>query len=1002
MRELVSMFNPSLINLDKDRSLYDNAEEMVDVLTSQQGDSWKLVLLFVQMDSLCICPEQVSQSVDEAVHQVEKALDLLKSQLKKSIVSVAVWDKSGKSENMQQDRVCPCDEKRASGERRLLKAILPQLLQDALHRHLVAKGYYSDNEDFTVVLQRAPVSADLPATESRVVSVDESVHMNDLALQLWSNLAHPYLRTERNSPSESFSTIEDLIMGTELPCEERSPSPVPPTSVHEVRPADIKVVAAVGDSLTAGNGLGAGPNNLLEVLVQYRGLSWSVGGDMNISHVTTLPNILKEFNSNVTGFSVDKGKETSSNAFLNQAVAGAKADGLLGQAKVLVERMKTDPRIDFQADWKVITMFIGGNDLCDSCKNALYFSADNFQKHVKEALDYFHQEVPRAIVNLIEPLHILPLRQLHQDHTLKCPTWLVDILCPCVITPRPHSEAERRMEDLNRHYQLSIHDLIESGRYDTHDNFTVVIQPFLRDIIVPLLPDGRPDRSYFTPDCFHLSQKSHTQMARALWNNMLEPLGDKTHNQDFASGLNLTCPTQSSPFIRTYRNSDYIYQGPKPTPPPVTNWGRDFSCKDVAPSASVPTSVHKLRPADIKVVAALGDSITAGRAAKAKTYGNLKTEYRGVSWSIGGDSDLKTITTIPNILKSFNPSVHGFSKGQGSLQKGFNMATSEAQTSAIPGQVSSLIQAMKNSKKVNYTEDWKLVTLFVGVNDLCHYCKDQDNLSSKNFTEHITASLDLLYAEVPRILVNILEVPQIDLLRKINKGTLTCGLIPREKCPCAVLPQDQSPALMELKRVNAEYQAALEQLVSGGRYEEREDFAVVLQPFLQHAAVPLVNEGQPDLSYFALDCVHLSEKSHSEMATALWNNMLEPVGKKQFFTNFTYDRTKIHCPSEAQPFIFTRHNSQASPGPTPTTTTTLAPTTTTAVDATSATPVPLCPPSVPVWVPVILAIIGLLIGWVATWMVFSRRQAASSRKQRRLESSEVFRNNNTQEMKPGM
>lgn len=35
------------------------------------------------------------------------------------------------------------------------------------------------------------------------------------------------------------------------------------------------------------------------------------------------------------------------------------------------------------------------------------------------------------------------------------------------------------------------------------------------------MKNGRPDRSYFTPDCFHLSQKAHTQMARALWNNMV-------------------------------------------------------------------------------------------------------------------------------------------------------------------------------------------------------------------------------------------------------------------------------------------------------------------------------------------------------------------------------------------------------------------------------------------------------------------------------------------------
>lgn len=34
-------------------------------------------------------------------------------------------------------------------------------------------------------------------------------------------------------------------------------------------------------------------------------------------------------------------------------------------------------------------------------------------------------QVPRAIVNLVELLNIVPLRDLHSDKTLRCPTWLV-------------------------------------------------------------------------------------------------------------------------------------------------------------------------------------------------------------------------------------------------------------------------------------------------------------------------------------------------------------------------------------------------------------------------------------------------------------------------------------------------------------------------------------------------------------------------------------------------
>lgn len=38
---------------------------------------------------------------------------------------------------------------------------------------------------------------------------------------------------------------------------------------------------------------------------------------------------------------------------------------------------------------------------------------------------------------------------------------------------------------------------------------------------VPFPQDGRPDRSFFSADCFHLSQKAQTLMARSLWNNMV-------------------------------------------------------------------------------------------------------------------------------------------------------------------------------------------------------------------------------------------------------------------------------------------------------------------------------------------------------------------------------------------------------------------------------------------------------------------------------------------------
>ncbi len=35
--------------------------------------------------------------------------------------------------------------------------------------------------------------------------------------------------------------------------------------------------------------------------------------------------------------------------------------------------------------------------------------------------------------------------------------------------------------------QRGMRELVESGRYDTHDNFTVVLQPFFRNVFLPML-----------------------------------------------------------------------------------------------------------------------------------------------------------------------------------------------------------------------------------------------------------------------------------------------------------------------------------------------------------------------------------------------------------------------------------------------------------------------------------------------------------------------------------
>lgn len=60
-------------------------------------------------------------------------------------------------------------------------------------------------------------------------------------------------------------------------------SDIPPTSVHKLKPGDIDVIGAMGDSLTVGNGQLA--VNIPQILfVENRGVSWNIG--INILYIS--------------------------------------------------------------------------------------------------------------------------------------------------------------------------------------------------------------------------------------------------------------------------------------------------------------------------------------------------------------------------------------------------------------------------------------------------------------------------------------------------------------------------------------------------------------------------------------------------------------------------------------------------------------------------------------------------------------------------------------------
>ncbi len=180
-------------------------------------------------------------------------------------------------------------------------------------------------------------------------------------------------------------------------------------------------------------------------------------------------------------------------------------------------------------------------------------------KNIAKVLDILHNEMPRTFVNLMPIADVSIMKNIHIK-PLPC-VFTHAFGCPCMFDykfSRPLSKA--KVKRILNEYLMALEELVSSGRYDTHDDFTVVLQPTLVRGRVPYHKPrpgakSQPNVDYLAPDCFHWAQKTHAMIARATWNNLLEPVGLKT--LDYDKNVPFLCPTREFPYLATYRNSNW-------------------------------------------------------------------------------------------------------------------------------------------------------------------------------------------------------------------------------------------------------------------------------------------------------------------------------------------------------------------------------------------------------------------------------------------------------------
>ena len=260
------------------------------------------------------------------------------------------------------------------------------------------------------------------------------------------------------------------------------------------------------------------------------------------------------------------------------------------------------------------------------------------------------------------------------------------------------------------------------------------------------------------------------------------------------------------------------------------------------------------------------------------------------------------VTTLPNIMKEFNPGLMGCSEDlSNSLEESLNVGKVQATTINITAQTNLLSERIRNNPDINYENDWKLVTVLMGYNDICvSSCFDNSLGLVGQWISNVDQALTIMYLERLSISFYILGRATTSLRFLELANNTFCDFVFQSFWSC--LLQAANSSLPDM--VGERFGQGLTELVESRKYEKTNSFTVVVQPSL-----PIFRENvtEMELSYLAPDCMHLSGSGNRLFATYLWNNMLRPVGSKH---NTLTRESPSNCPSDDFPCLYTYLNSE--------------------------------------------------------------------------------------------
>lgn len=294
------------------------------------------------------------------------------------------------------------------------------------------------------------------------------------------NFRESFVWLRQNSLKESRRHMKSLFQGNvesgklqdrvpkfiPFPCNTTNArSFVRPTNINKLRPGDIDVIASIGDSLTAANG--GYSNNILHILNENRAISFSGGGKGTWREYLTLPNILKEFNPNLYGYAVNDVLALEKQSRLNVAEPMIMSRDMTYQARALIKRMKADKRVNMEKDWKLLTIFVGNNDVCsDMCHHYPQINFANLhEKDLESTLRILRDNIPRLFVQIVAVPNLVELYNMKGSSTT---CYLVHrIGCSCIFSYNISVNKLNFLQNVIHDWQQRELDLCKRDEFNT-------------------------------------------------------------------------------------------------------------------------------------------------------------------------------------------------------------------------------------------------------------------------------------------------------------------------------------------------------------------------------------------------------------------------------------------------------------------------------------------------------------------------------------------------------